>query len=476
MDHHDQIYIDGTWMPSASSMTIPVINPATEEIIAAVPAGTAGDADRAVTAARHAFESWSAIASAERAKYLTAVGDALATRSDELTELISAEMGMPRKQTAAFQVDGAVAKVAAYTEAAQRYAWEEPGDAATVVRQPVGVVVAITPWNAPLSIALDKVVPALLVGCTVVLKPSEVAPLNAWLLAEASHEAGLPPGVFNLVSGEGPTVGEALVSHPEVDMISFTGSTRAGTRIATLAAGRSARVLLEMGGKSANIVLADADLDQALKPSVMSCFANSGQICTAPTRLLIDRSRYPEAVERIKAIAEQVSVGDPGTDVDLGPLVSAAQRDRVWGYIEKGIAEGARLVTGGPEPPEGLKQGFFVRPTVFADVTNSMAIAQEEIFGPVLCVIAYDDEDDAVRIANDTRYGLSAMVWSSDRDLADRVARRLRAGAVRINGQKAGPNAPIGGFKQSGIGRTNGRFALDEYVEIQAIAGEERSV
>jgi acyl-CoA reductase-like NAD-dependent aldehyde dehydrogenase len=282
--------------------------------------------------------------------------------------------------------------------------------------------------------------------------------------------------VFNLVSGEGPTVGEALVSHPEVDMISFTGSTRAGTRIATLAAGRSARVLLEMGGKSANIVLADADLDQALKPSVMTCFANSGQICTAPTRLLIDRSRYPEAVERIKEIAEQVSVGDPGTDVDLGPLISAVQRDRVRGYIEKGIAEGARLVTGGPEPPEGLKQGFFVRPTVFADVTNSMAIAREEIFGPVLCVIAYDDEDDAVRIANDTRYGLSAMVWSSDLDPADRVARRLRAGAVRINGQKAGPNAPAGGFKQSGIGRTNGRFALEEYVEIQAIAGEERSV
>jgi acyl-CoA reductase-like NAD-dependent aldehyde dehydrogenase len=476
MNHHDQIYIDGAWVPSASSTTIPVINPATEEVIAAMPAGTAGDADRAVTAARRAFESWSAIAPAERAKYLTAVGDALATRSDELTELISAEMGMPRRQTAAFQVHGAVAKVAAYTEAAQGYSWEEPGDGATVVRQPVGVVAAITPWNAPLSIALDKVVPALLAGCTVVLKPSEVAPLNAWLLAEASHEAGLPPGVFNLVSGEGPTVGEALVSHPEVDMISFTGSTRAGTRIATLAAGRSARVLLEMGGKSANIVLADADLDQALKPSVMTCFANSGQICTAPTRLLIDRSRYPEAVERIKKIAEQVSVGDPGTDVDLGPLISAAQRDRVRGYIEKGIAEGARLVTGGPEPPEGLKQGFFVRPTVFADVTNSMAIAREEIFGPVLCVIAYDDEDDAVRIANDSRYGLSAMVWSSDLDLADRVARRLRTGAVRINGQKAGPNAPAGGFKQSGIGRTNGRFALDEYVEIQAIAGEERSI
>jgi acyl-CoA reductase-like NAD-dependent aldehyde dehydrogenase len=476
MKHYNQIYIDGAWVPSASTTTIPVINPATEEVIADVPAGTAADVGRAVTAARRAFESWSAISLEARAKYLTAVGDALAARFDELTELISAEMGMPRRQTAVFQVRGAVAKVAAYIEETRRYAWEEPSDGAIVVRQPAGVVAAITPWNAPLSIALDKVVPALLAGCAVVLKPSEVTPLNAWVLAEAIHEAGLPPGAFNLVSGEGSAVGEALVSHPDVDMISFTGSTGAGTRIATLAAGRSARVLLEMGGKSANIVLADADLDEALERSVMSCFANSGQICTAPTRLLIDRSRYLDAVARIKAITEQVTVGDPATDVDLGPLVSAAQRDRVRGYIEKGIAEGARLVTGGPHPPEGLKQGFFVRPTVFADVATSMAIAQEEIFGPVLCVIAYDDDDQAVRIANDTRYGLSGMVWSSDLGHAHRVARRLRTGAVRINGHKGGPNAPAGGFKQSGIGRTNGRFALDEYVEIQAIAGGEGSI
>jgi acyl-CoA reductase-like NAD-dependent aldehyde dehydrogenase len=476
MNHYNQIYIDGAWVPSASSTTIPVINPATEEVIADVPAGTAADVERAVTAARRAFESWSVISLEGRVKYLTAVADALAARSDELTELISAEMGMPRKHTAVFQVQGALAKVAAYTDEALHYLWEELSDGATVVRQPVGVVAAITPWNAPLSIALDKVVPALLAGCTVVLKPSEVTPLNSAVLAEAIHDAGLPPGVFNLVSGEAPAVGEPLVSHPEVDMISFTGSTRAGTRIATQAAARSARVLLEMGGKSANIVLADADLDQALKPSVMNCFANSGQICTAPTRLLIDRSRYAQAVERIKAIAEQVTVGDPSVDVDLGPLVSAAQRDRVRGYIEKGITAGARLVTGGVQPPEGLRRGFFVRPTVFADVTNSMAIAQEEIFGPVLCVIAYDDDDEAVRIANDTRYGLSGMVWSSDLGHAHRVARRLRTGAVRINGHKAGPNAPAGGFKQSGIGRTNGRFALDEYVEIQAIAGGEGSI
>jgi acyl-CoA reductase-like NAD-dependent aldehyde dehydrogenase len=475
MNHYDHIYIDGTWVPSESSALIPVINPATETVVAGVPAGTAGDADRAVAAARHAFESWSAVPPAERAKYLTAISDVLTTRAEQLTELISAELGMPLKQTAAFQVHGAITKIAAYVEAAEGYAWEERSDRATVVRQPVGVVVAITPWNAPLSIALDKVMPALLAGCTVILKPSEVTPLNAWVLAEAIHEAGLPAGVFNLVSGDGAGAGEALVDHPDVDMISFTGSTGAGTRIATLAAGRSARVLLEMGGKSASIVLPDGDLEQALKTSVLTCFANSGQICTAPTRLLVDRTRYQQAVESVKLIAEQITVGDPGTDVDLGPLVSAAQRDRVRDYIEKGISEGARLVTGGPQPPDGLTTGFFVRPTVFADVTNSMTIAQQEIFGPVLSIIAYDDEEDAVRIANDSHYGLSAMVWSSDVNHAHRIARRLRTGAVRINGHKAGHDAPAGGFKRSGIGRTNGRFGLDEYIEIQTIADEEQS-
>jgi aldehyde dehydrogenase (NAD+) len=475
MNRFDQIYIDGAWVRSESSTTIPVINPATEEVIAAVPAGTSEDAARAVTAAQRAFDSWSALSPSERGKYIQAVGDALVARSEELTNLISAEVGTPRKHAAGFQVQGALAKITAYNEVAQTYPWEELSDCATVVRHPVGVVVAITPWNAPLLIALDKVVPALLAGCPVVLKPSEVTPLNAWLLAEAVHEADLPPGVFNLVSGDGPTVGEALVSHPGVDMISFTGSTLAGTRIATIAAMRSARVLLEMGGKSANIILDDADLDHALKPSVLTCFTNSGQMCSAPTRLLIDRGRYGEAVERIKAIAERVTVGDPGNDVDLGPVVSAAQRDRVRGYIEKGIAEGARLVTGGREPIEGLDQGYFVRPTVFADVSNSMTIAQQEIFGPVLAVLAYDDDDDAVRIANDTHYGLSAMVWSADPDRAERLARRLRTGAVRINGHKGGLNSPVGGFKRSGIGRTNGCFGLDEYVEIQAIAGERNS-
>jgi betaine-aldehyde dehydrogenase len=404
---------------------------------------------------------------------VTAFADALAARAEELAELITTDLGAPRSMSLGFHVKGAPAKIASYVGVAQHYAWEEPGDAATIVRPPVGVVAAITPWNAPLMTPTDKITPALLAGCPVVFKPSEIAPLASWALAEAIDQAGFPPGVFNLVSGVGPTVGEALVRHPGVDMISFTGSTRAGMQIGSLAAGRSARFLLEMGGKSANIILDDANLDQVLKPSVLTCFANTGQICTSPTRLLVDRSRYAEAVERITAIAAQVTVGDPATDVDLGPVVSSVQRDRVRGYIEKGISEGARLVTGGTEPPEGLEKGFFVRPTVFADVTSSMTIAQEEIFGPVLSVIAYEDEDDAVRIANDTRYGLSGMVWSSDQEHAGRLARRLRTGTVRVNGENQGLTAPLGGFKQSGIGRTNGRFALDEYTEVQVITTKE---
>lgn len=475
LDHFEQIYIGGEWVPSVSSSTIPVVNPATEEVIATVPAGSADDVDKAVAAARGAFGSWSAKAPAERIKYVSAFRDALAARSEELTDLISADVGTVRSQSLVVQVKIALGKIATYSEAAQGYPWEESLGEATVVRVPVGVVAAITPWNAPLGMALEKVTPALLAGCTVVLKPSEVAPLSAWALAEAIDEAGLPPGVFNLVSGDGMTVGEALVRHPEVDMISFTGSTRAGTRIAALAAERSARVILEMGGKSATIVLDDADLDQVLKPSAMACYLMTGQVCAARTRLLVPRTMYAQAVEQLKAITEQLRVGDPGTDVDLGPLVSGVQRDRVRGYIEQGIAEGARLVTGGPEAPEGLEKGYFVRPTVFADVKNSMTIAQEEIFGPVLSVIAYDDEDDAVRIANDSPYGLSGEIWSADLDRARRVGRRLRTGEVRINGKAPAPATPFGGFKKSGYGRTVGRFGLDEYVELQAIRDEERS-
>jgi acyl-CoA reductase-like NAD-dependent aldehyde dehydrogenase len=335
---------------------------------------------------------------------------------------------------------------------------------------PVGVVVAISPWNFPLNQAVDKIAAALVAGCPVILKPSEMTPLSSYAFAEAAQDAELPAGVFNLVMGDGPTIGEALVCHPDVDMISFTGSTAVGKRIAAIAAERVARVALELGGKSATIILDDAELGKAIPASVKACFLNSGQACVALSRLLVPRSLYAEVVARTKAVAETYTVGDPATEVKLGPLVSAAQRDRVRSYIERGVAEGATLVTGGPEAPDGLATGFYVQPTVFADVDNSMTIAREEIFGPVLSIIAFDDDDDAVRIANDSPYGLSGAVWSSDLERAERVARRIRTGMVKINaGGGRGKGTPFGGFKQSGIGREKGRFGIDEFVEIQTV-------
>jgi aldehyde dehydrogenase (NAD+) len=465
-----KIFVDGAWIASESTETIPVINPATEAVIAEVPAGTPGDADKAVRAARQAFEAWGATPAAERGKYLGRIADVLSARADELASTISAEVGIPLKLANMMQVAGPLAHLAWHAELAEEFPWEERIGGNLVVRAPVGVVAAITPWNFPLNQVINKIAPAILTGCTVVLKPSEVAPLTAWAIAEAAEEVGLPPGVFNLVSGAGPVIGEALVRHPQVDMVSFTGSTRAGKQIAAIAADSVKRVALEMGGKSANIILDDANLDEALASGVRSCYANSGQICVALSRMLVPRDRYEEIVDKVKEIAEAVTVGDPQSDVQIGPLVSSAQRDRVRSYIEKGVAEGARLVTGGAEAPEGLPTGYYVRPTVFADVDNSMTIAQEEIFGPVLTVIPYEDDDDAVRIANDTIYGLSGAVWSSDPARAERVARRLRTGMVRVNTGGRGRGAPFGGFKQSGIGRETGRFGLDEYVELQSIS------
>jgi len=358
--------------------------------------------------------------------------------------------------------------LAAYEELVRAFDWEERAGSAPLLRVPVGVVAAITPWNFPISQAVDKIAAAMLAGCTVILKPSEVTPVSALAFAEAAAEAGVPAGVLNLVNGSGFTAGEALVRHPDVDMITFTGSTRVGKRIAALAAERVARVSLELGGKSATILLDDADLDEAIPAAVKACFLNSGQVCTALTRLLVPRGQLDEVVTRVKQVAEGYTVGDPDTRVDLGPLVSAAQRDRVQAYIERGIAEGARLVTGGPGAPDGLDRGYYVRPTVFADVVSSMTIAQEEIFGPVLSVLAYRDDDEAVRIANDTPYGLSGAVWSKDTDRAGNLARRLRTGMVKINGAGAA-GIPFGGFKQSGVGREQGRFGLEEFLEWQAI-------
>jgi len=398
------------------------------------------------------------------------MADVLSARADELASTISAEVGTPIKIAQMMQVAGPLAQLGAHTKLADQFTWEEEVGGAKVVRAPVGVVAAITPWNFPLNQVVNKIAPAMLAGCTVVLKPSEVAPLTAWAIAEAAEEVGLPPGVFNLVSGTGPVIGEALVAHPDVDMVSFTGSTRAGKQIAALAAASVKRVALEMGGKSANILLDDADLDKALISGVRACYTNSGQVCIALSRMLVPRSRYDEVVDRVKEIAESMTVGDPQTDVALGPLVSEAQRDRVRAYIERGVAEGARLVTGGAEAPDDLPSGYYVRPTVFADVDNSMAIAQEEIFGPVLALIPYEDEEDAVRIANDTIYGLSGAVWSKDTARAERVARRMRTGMVRVNGGgRGGRGAPFGGFKQSGLGRELGTFGLEEFVELQTL-------
>jgi acyl-CoA reductase-like NAD-dependent aldehyde dehydrogenase len=463
-------YVGGKWVESTSTSTIPVVNPATEEVIAEVTRGSQQDADLAVAAAREAFPAWSTTSPAERGKYVAAMGEALHERADELAATVTSELGVPRHLAPATQITHPIAKFARYAELAETFDWEERIGASRLVRAPVGVALAISPWNFPLNQAADKIAPALLAGCPVILKPSEMTPVSTLAFADAAQAAGIPPGVFNLVNGAGATVGEALATHPGVDLISFTGSTAVGKRIAALAAERVARVTLELGGKSPTILLDDADLTAALPAAVKACFLNSGQVCVALSRLLVPLARYQEVVEHVRDVVERYTVGDPGTPVDLGPLASSTQRDRVLGYIARGIEQGARLVTGGAAPPPGLSKGYYVRPTVFADVESSMDIAQQEIFGPVLSIIGYRDDDDAVRIANDTSFGLTGCIWSRDIERATGVARRLRMGTVRLNGA-SDPNAPFGGFKQSGIGREHGRYGLEEFVEWQAIVG-----
>ncbi len=379
-------------------------------------------------------------------------------------------MGTPRHLSLPVQVAGSLAHFRSHVDLAGSFPWEERIANGLVVRAPVGVVGAITPWNFPVHQVVNKVAPALLAGCTVVLKPSEVAPLTAWAIAEAADAAGLPPGVFNLISGTGPTVGAALVDHPEVDMVSFTGSTRAGIAIAERAAASVTRVALEMGGKSANILLADADLDVALPAAVNGCFMNTGQVCAGLSRLLAPQSHYREIVDRVAEIAAMTTVGDPDDMVELGPVVSAAQRDRVRGYIERGIDEGARLEAGGPTAPDGLSRGYYVRPTVFSGVEATMTVAREEIFGPVLVVMAYADEPEAIRLANDSPYGLGGAVWSSDVDHATAVARHVRTGTISVNQAPRNRATPFGGFKRSGLGRESGRFGVDGFVELQTIS------
>ncbi|MET8723018.1 aldehyde dehydrogenase family protein [Streptomyces misionensis] len=460
MKAHDGLYIDGAWRPAGHpDEVIEVVNPADEQVIARVPAAGAADVDTAVRAARAALPGWAATPPAERAARLSALRDVLAARKDEIAETVTAELGAPLAFSQAVHAAVPIAVAGSYAELAASRPFEEKVGNSTVLHEPVGVVGAITPWNYPLHQIVAKVAPALAAGCTVVLKPAEDTPVTAQLFAEAVHEAGVPAGVFNLVTGLGPVAGQALAEHPDVDLVSFTGSTAVGRRIGALAGGAVKRVALELGGKSANVILPSADLARAVNVGVANVMNNSGQTCSAWTRMLVHRDRYAQAVKLAGAAAAKY--GDR-----IGPVVSAKQHDRVRGYIEKGVAEGARLIVGGPESPR--EKGYFVSPTVFADVTPEMTIAQEEIFGPVLCVLPYADEEDALRIANGTVYGLAGAVWAGDEAEAVAFARRMETGQVDINGGRFNPLAPFGGYKQSGVGRELGSHGLDEYLQTKS--------
>lgn len=470
----DNFYINGAWVPSGGTTTMEVVDSATEEVIATVPAGTAADVDAAVAAATAAFATWSSTPVDIRAKYLRDIGANLAVRFDEIADTISAEVGSPKSFAQMVQAGLSLGEWESFASLVENYEWEEQVGNSLVVREPIGVVGAITPWNYPLYLIICKVVPALAAGCTVVLKPSEVTPLNAYLLTEVIHEVGLPAGVFNMVVGTGPEVGAAISSHPDIDMVSFTGSGRAGAEVQRAAAATVKRVGLELGGKSANIILDDADPAAIAMGAVFSCFINSGQTCSALTRVLVPESRKDEYVDAILAEAAQCRLVDPKADEpdlfhSFGPLSSKAHQERVRDYIRKGIDEGATLAMGGPEQPEDMEKGFYVKPTVFTDVTPDMTIAQEEIFGPVMSIITYRDEDEAVEIANGTIYGLAGGVQSADPERAKAVARRLRTGQIDINGAAFNTAAPFGGYKQSGNTRERGRWGLEEFLETKSI-------
>ncbi len=468
MTTYDSHYINGAWHKAQSSAVFEVHDASTEEVMATVPQGTAEEATQAVLAARAAFPAWSALSVEERCVYIDKIVAGLKARTDEMGTAIAREVGMPIKLAKMVQVGGPVFNWGNAAKVARAYQYEEKVGNSLVVREPIGVVGCITPWNFPLNQITLKVAPALAAGCTVVLKPSEIAPVNAMVLTEIIHAAGLPAGVFNLVNGLGPVVGEVLASHPEVDMVSFTGSTRAGKRVAELAADTVKRVALELGGKSASIILPDADMEAAVKGSISACLLNSGQTCSAHTRMLVPEDRYEEVKALVQTAMAKYTLG-PSLDEStrLGPLVSAAQRDRVIGFIQQGLAEGAELVAGGPDKPLFAK-GYFVQPTVLR-VQPQDTLAREEIFGPVLVILTYKDEAEAVRIANDSIYGLGGGVWSKDEARAMRVARQMRTGQVDINGAPFNGHAPFGGYKQSGNGRENGKYGFEEFLEHKAI-------
>ncbi|MCD9143485.1 aldehyde dehydrogenase family protein [Streptomyces albireticuli] len=467
---HDGMYIDGDWRPAAGTDTIEVVNPADEQVIGTVPAGTAEDVDAAVRAARAALPGWSATPPARRAEHLTALREALAARADEIAATVTAELGSPAGFARRVHTGLPIAVTGSFAELAATYPFEERIGNSTVLHVPVGVVGAITPWNYPLHQIVAKVAPALAAGCTLVLKPAEDTPLTARLFAECVHAAGLPAGVFNLVTGLGPVAGQALAEHPGVDLVSFTGSTAVGKRIGAIAGGAVKRVALELGGKSANVILPGADLEKAVTANVADVCRNTGQSCNALTRTLVHADRYEEAVALAVAAVAAYVPGDPSDpEVRLGPVVNARQHARVRDYIDKGVAEGARLAAGGSEAPEGRDKGYFVRPTVFADVTPEMTIAREEIFGPVLTFIKYTDEDEAARIANDSDYGLGGAVWAADEATAAAFARRMDTGQVDINGGGFNLLAPFGGHKRSGVGRELGPHGLAEYLHTKSL-------
>ena len=466
----DSFYINGEWVKATSPETIEVTASGTGELYAIIPAGTVEEANQAVEAAAAAFTGWSNTSPKERGEFLMRISEKLAERSDEIALTIAHEVGMPLMLAKGVQVGLPTMTFADNATRAMEYAWEEEIGHSTLLREPVGVVAAITPWNYPLHQIANKVAASLAAGCTLVLKPSEVAPINAFMLAEIIDEVGLPKGVFNMVTGLGPVVGEAIVAHPKTNMVSFTGSTRAGKRVMQIAAEMVKRVSLELGGKSANVILEGADLATAVGDGVFKCYLNSGQTCSALTRMVVPRAHLAEVEDLAVAAAAGLQPADPVTGASLlGPLVSAVQQQRVRDYIQKGIDEGARIIYGGVTPPEGLEKGYYVQPTIFSDVTNNMTIAQEEIFGPVLSIIPYDTEEEAIAIANDSIYGLSGGVWAETDEKALEVARKIRTGQVEINGGPWNNVAPFGGYKQSGIGRELGQYGFEEFLEVKAI-------
>ncbi len=467
-----QFYIDGQWVSPIKAHDFPVTNPATEAQIAVISLGTAADVDKAVAAAKRAFATYAETTTEERVAILQRIIEVYQSKYEEMAETISQEMGAPMWLARAAQAAAGLGHLFEMQRVLSSYKFEELKGSTLMRKEPIGVCGLITPWNWPVNQIACKVAPALAAGCTMVLKPSEIAPLSGYLFTQILHEAGVPAGVFNMVNGDGPTVGAAISSHPDVDMVSFTGSTRAGVAVATGAAPTVKRVTQELGGKSANIILDDADIEAAVMAGVQSCVMNTGQSCNAPTRMLVPRAKMAQAAAAAKQAAEAVKVGDPTADgVTIGPLANATQFEKVQNLIKKGVAEGAELVTGGPGRPDGISKGYFVKPTVFANVRNDMTIAREEIFGPVLSIIPYDNEDDAVRIANDTPYGLSGYVTAGNIERARGIAKRIRSGNVHVNGAQPDFSGAFGGYKQSGNGREWGEAGFQEFLELKAVFG-----